>query len=163
MDYLKKKSAPPKTNKIKGFKKWAEITEIRANKLALKKTWKPQVSISHEYGPKLLRTRMLQCLQTIGSFQNRAPGSPGQCQRGRRRAPWKRSSPLEELCGAGLPRMLRARGLIGAAAGRVRRTRWVPGRGRPGPAEVPASEAWEAEEAAGCRFWSWPQGVPPGH
>uniref|UniRef100_A0A8C0NAU9 PABIR family member 2 n=2 Tax=Canis lupus familiaris TaxID=9615 RepID=A0A8C0NAU9_CANLF len=44
--------------------------------------------------------------------------------------------------------MLGARGLIGAAAGRVRRTRWVPGRGRLGPAAVPAAEAWEAEKAA---------------
>lgn len=69
---------------------------------------------------------MLQYLQTIGSFQNWAAGSLVQCRRERRRAPWKRSTPLEEVCWAGLPRMLRARGPIGAATGRVRRTDGCP-------------------------------------
>lgn len=94
-------------------------------------------------GPNSSRKMMLQCLQRIGSFQNPAPGSRNQCRGEKRPAPWKRSSPLKEVCGAGLPRMLRARRPIGAACGRVRRTQWVPGRGRPGFAEVPASAAWE--------------------
>lgn len=104
-------------------------------------------------GSNSSRKMMLQCLLSYWFYSKsgatfpwpiptrKAPGPPGN-------APplWGR------FAGAGLPRMLRARGTMGAAVGRVRRTQWVPECGRPGSAEVPASEAWEEQKKAGCRF-----------